>query len=80
MFFISFKKLFPFSRYSNFCISVFPFFLSLSAIALEVESLWHQKLSIEKEIGYDIETLSTERVLNKEHFYGKIIQNMCTKS
>ena len=26
MFFISSKKLFSFSRYSNFCISVFPFF------------------------------------------------------
>ena len=27
-FFISSKKLFPFSRYSNFCISVFPSFFS----------------------------------------------------
>ena len=39
MFFISSKKLFSFSRYSNFCISIFPFFLffSLSAIALKVD-------------------------------------------
>ena len=33
---ISSKKLFSFSRYSNFCISVFPSF-SPSAIALEVD-------------------------------------------
>ena len=29
---------------------------------------------------YGIETLSTDRVLNEEHFYGKIMQKMCTKS
>ena len=33
----------------------------------------------EKEKRYDIETLSIDRVLNKEHFYGKIMQKMCTK-
>ena len=37
MFFISSKKLFSFSRYSIFCIFIFPLF-SLSAIALEVDS------------------------------------------
>ena len=37
MFFTSSKKLFSFSRYSNFCISVFPSFFSLSVIALEVD-------------------------------------------
>ena len=36
MFFISSKKLSSFSRYSNFCISIFPSF-SLSAIALELD-------------------------------------------
>ena len=36
--FISFEKLFSFSRYSSFCIFVFPLFFSLSAIALEVDS------------------------------------------
>ena len=36
MLFISSKKPFSFLRYSNFCISIFPFF-SLSAIALEVD-------------------------------------------
>ena len=35
---------------------------------------------LEKEKRYDIETLSIDRVLNKEHFYGKIMQKMCTKS
>ena len=33
-----------------------------------------------KEIGYDIETLSIDTVLNTEHFYGKIMQEMCTES
>ena len=37
MFFISSKKLFPFSRYSGFCVSVFPSFFSVSAIALQVD-------------------------------------------
>ena len=35
---------------------------------------------IEKEERYDIETLSIDRVLNKKHFYGKIMQEMCIKS
>ena len=35
---------------------------------------------LEKEIRCNIETLSIDRVLNKEHFYGKIKQEMCTKS
>ena len=33
-----------------------------------------------REKRYNIETLSIERVLNKEHFYGNIMQNMWTKS
>ena len=37
MFFISSKELFSFSRYSIFCVSIFPFFFSLSAIALEID-------------------------------------------
>ena len=40
----------------------------------------HFALYLEKEKSYDIETLSTDRVLNKEHFYGKIMQKICTKS
>ena len=35
---------------------------------------------LEKDKRHDIETLSIDRVPNKEHFYGKIIQKMCTKS
>ena len=35
---------------------------------------------LEKEKRYDNETLSNDTVLNKEHFYGKFIQKMCTKS
>ena len=35
---------------------------------------------LEKEKSYDIETLSIDRVLNKEHFDRKIIQKMYAKS
>ena len=35
---------------------------------------------LEKEIRCDIETLSIDRKLNKEHFYRKIMQKMCFKS
>ena len=34
---------------------------------------------LEKEIRCDIETLFIDRVLNTEHFNGKIMQKMCTK-
>ena len=32
-----------------------------------------------KKEGYDIETLSIDKVLKKEHFYGKIMQKICIK-
>ena len=35
---------------------------------------------LEKEIRCEIETLSIDRVLNKEHFYGKIMQKMSPKA
>ena len=35
---------------------------------------------LEKEKRYEIETLSIDKVLNKEHFYGKFMQKICTKS
>ena len=40
----------------------------------------NKNLITQEEIRCDIETLSIDRVLNKEHFYGKIMQKMCTKS
>ena len=94
MLFISSEKLFSFSRYSIFCIFVFPSFFPVSHCFrgwfkknLKVHDInclnksfiahvWY----LEKEIRCDIETLSIDRELNKEHFYGKIMQKMCTKS
>ena len=71
-------------------------FFALSAIALEIDSRkmlvydvvnclnknlnTHYVWYLEKEIRCDIGTLSIDRVLNAEHFYGKIMQKMCTKS
>ena len=96
MFFISSKKLFLFWRYSNICISVFPFFLPVShcfrgcwKINLKVYDIinclnknliTHFVWYFEKAKRYDTETLSIDRVLHKEYFYGKIMQTMCTKS
>ena len=40
----------------------------------------HYVWYLEKEMRCDIETLSIDRVLNTEHFYGKIMQKICTKS
>ena len=35
---------------------------------------------LQKEERNDIGAFSVDRVSNKEHFYGKIIQKICTKS
>ena len=40
----------------------------------------HFVLYLEKEKRYGIETLSIDRLLNKEHFIEKITQKICTKS
>ena len=93
--FISSEKLFLFTRYSNFCISVFPsFFLSATAFqvdprkilkvydvinCLNKKLITHSVWYLEKKIRSDIETLFIDKDINKEHFYGKIMQNMCTK-
>ena len=89
MFFISYKKLISFSRYWSFCISICPFFLPIShcfrawsKTNLEVYDIinclneklitnfiWYPR----KKKRYGIETLSIDRVLNEEHFYGKIV-------
>ena len=91
MLFISFKKPPSPSRYSNFCIFVFPsFFLVIHCFrgwfkknlnAHDVINCLNKNLItyyiwyLEKEIGCDIDNLSIDRVLNTEHFYGKIMQN-----
>ena len=91
MFFISSKKLFSFSRYSNI-----PLFFPVSHCirgwfkrnlkvydvinCLNKNLITHFVWYLEKEIRCDIETFSIDRVLNTEHFYGKIMQKMCTKS
>ena len=96
MFLISSEKLFLFSRYSNFCIFVFFSFFPFSSCFrgwlkknLEVYDVinclnknltTHYVWYLEKEIKCDIETLSIDRVLNTENFYGKIMYKMCTKS
>ena len=96
MFFISSKKLILFSRYSNFCVFVFPCFFPVSHCfrswlkknlkvydvinCLNKNLITHFVWYLEKEISCDIETLSIDRILNTEHFYWKIKQKMCTKS
>ena len=95
MFFISSKKLFWFSTYSNFCVFIVPFFFPVSHCfkgwfkknlkvyyiinCLSKDFITHFVWYHEKEIRCDIETLTIDRVWNKKHFYGKIMQKMCTK-
>ena len=94
--FILSKKLFSFLKYSNFCISVFPSFppvnhcfrgwLNINLKVYDVISslsknlITHFVWFLDKEKRYNIQTFSIDRVLNKEHFYGKVMQKMCTKS
>ena len=96
MFFISSKKLFLFSRYSIFCIFVFLFFFPVSHClrgwskknlkiynvinCLNKNLTTHFVRYLEEETRRDVETLSIDRELNKEHFYGKVMQKMRTKS
>ena len=94
--FISYKKLFPFLRYSNFCIFVLPSFSMCQPLlwrviedksklydiinCLNKNSVTHFVWYLEKEKRYDIETLSIDGVSDKEHFYRKIMLKMCSKS
>ena len=94
--FISSKKLFSFSRYSNYWIFIFPSFLPISHCCrvwfkknLRVDdavncqfknSITHFVRYLEKEISCDIEPLPIDRALNTEYFYGKTMHKMCTKS
>ena len=96
MFFISSKKLFLFSKYSSSCISAFPLFFPVSHCfrgcskknlkvydiinCLNKNFLTQFVWYLEKDKRCDTETLIIDRILNKEHFYGKIMQKMCTKS
>ena len=87
VFFISSKKLFLFSRYSIFCIFIFRFFpvshcfrgwfkKNLKSHQWSTYFIWY----LDKEKRCDLETLFLDRLLNTERFYGKIKQNVCTKS
>ena len=89
IFFISSEKHFLFSRYSDFCSSVFQSFspsqpllqwLIYDATNCLWKNITYFVWYVGKEKRYDIESLSIDRVLNKEHFYGKIMQKMCSKS
>ena len=96
MLFISSKKLFSFSRYSIFVFPASTQFLPVThwlrgwfkinrkvygvSICLNENVITHVVWYLEKEKRYDIETLSFDRVLCKEHFHGKIMQKLCTKS
>ena len=76
----------------NFLYFHLSFFFSLSAIAWELKVcdvincqvlsknlVTHFVWYLQKKKSYDIETLAIDTILNKEHFYGKIIQKMCTR-
>ena len=96
MFFISSKKLFLFLRHSSFCVFIFPLFFPVSYCSrgsskknlkiydvincLNKNLIAHFVWYLEKEIRCDIESLSIDRELSVEHFYGKVMQKMCTKS
>ena len=80
------KNVFYFIAIAFFVLEIFkflyfhpPLFFSLSVITLEIDiinclnrtSITYFAWYLEKEKRYDIETLSIDRALNKEHFYGK---------
>ena len=93
MLFISSKKVFSFSRYSNFlyfCPSLFFLpvshcFRGWSKINLKVHDVINclNKSSITHFVWYsekEKETLSIDRVSDRECFYRKIMQKICSKS
>ena len=91
--FFSPKKLFSFSRYSDFCISLLSSVLPVSHYfngwleinhkiydvmnCLNKNLITHFVWYLEKEERYGIETLSIDRALNKEHFYFWKIVQKC---
>ena len=92
MFFISSKKLFSFLRYSNYVFPSSPLFFPVSHCfrgwsnknlkvydiinCLNTDFITHFVWYHEKEIRCDIETLTIDRVLNKEHFYGGLSKSL----
>ena len=95
MFFIWSKKLFSILRYLNFCISIFSSFSpshcfrawsKINFKVYDIISCLNKNLKkhfvwyFEKDKRYNIETLSIDRLSNKECFYWKIMQRMCTKN
>ena len=77
--FTSYKKLFSLSRYLNFCISVLTSFFPCQPLKINLKVygiinclnknlITHFVWYLEKVKRCDIETLSIDRVLNKEHF------------
>ena len=65
---------------SPYFVSVSHCFKDYSYDCLNKNLITHFLWYLEKEKRYGIETLSFDRVLNKKHFYGKIMQKICTKS
>ena len=95
MLFVSSKKLFSFSRYSKFCISIFPSFFYLPLLykmivedkpVCDVINFVNKKLIthfvwyLENEKRYDIETLLIDRVLNKDCFVEKSCRKHAPKA
>ena len=95
-FIISYKKLFPLSRYSNYCIFTFPSFFLVTHCSrvwfkknirvndvvncLNKNLITHFVWYLDKEIRCNIETMSIDRVLDTEYFHGKIMHKICTNS
>ena len=89
------EKLFLLSRYSVFYIFIFSSFFPVThclrqwskknlniydaIYCLNKNLITHFVWYLQKEIKSDIETLSINRKLNKECFYGKIMQKICFK-
>ena len=96
MLFISSKSSFPSWDIQFFVILSFPIFLPVGhcfrgwskinlkvhdvIICLNKSSITHFVWYLENKKRYDIETLSIDGVSDKEHFYRKIMQKMCSKS
>ena len=93
--FVSSKKPFSFSRYWNFCISIFPtvFYLPLLykmigedkpvcdiMYFLNKKLITHFVWYLENEKRYDIKILFIDRVLNPDHFVEKSCRKQAPKA